>query len=289
MKELSKEMKFSGPDVSIEEMDSFYKIDEKEIPIDRPYIWSMFVETADGIVSFLEPEHPNEDIGLLGAGIAGRHFGNEGAEIDWRLLQHGWSVADAIVAGSGILKAKPSITWLPIDEDLLSIHKKKLSERKPLRVVITGKGFSREELEKFIVLKDSPDFDTLVAVTEKGIFSMEKNLQDLGLTDKFVTFGKDSVDMVSLVKSLREDYKVRFLDLQGGPNVVGQFLKNGLVDEYRLTVSPLIAGSKSSSDKKRPTPVETHFTPEEARNLEMTGLKEFDSYLFLRYKVLRKK
>lgn len=37
--------------VAPEEMSEFFRIDGREIPEDRPYVWYMFVMTADGIGS----------------------------------------------------------------------------------------------------------------------------------------------------------------------------------------------------------------------------------------------
>lgn len=289
MKEMAQEGKFSLPHIPVEEMDAFYEIDKDKIPTDRPYIWSMFVMTADGIISYNEPDYPDEDIGLLGAGIAGKHFGNRGAEADWRLLQHGWAVADAIVAGSGILKAKPDITWMPVDEDLKDVYNDLQKERPALKVIITGRGFSREDLERYTVFKKNKDFETLVAVTETGLDKMAKDLGELKLGAQFLSFGEDRVDMVSLVRFLRKDRGVKLLDLQGGSTVLGQFLKAGLVDESRYTISPQIAGSNNSKGERRPSSADTYFSPEDSPRLGLMKLKTLDSYIFTRYKVLKNK
>ena len=59
-------MKFSDPFIPLNEIESFYTLNEITNKTDRPYIWSNSIVSIDGILSFLEPEsHGMVSISLL--------------------------------------------------------------------------------------------------------------------------------------------------------------------------------------------------------------------------------
>ena len=231
---------FPHGDIPIREMTEFYRIREPDIPRNRPYVWSMFVLTADGIGSFKERGYHDGNIGLGGPGIAGKHLYGKADEMagvrgDYRLLQFGWAVADAILGDSGIIKAETRLIWQAVQEDLIEYRKKVLEKpNPPVQIVMTGRGLSEKELGYRIF--NTQGIRTIIATSEKGLESMEPYAGNVKA--EFETFGKERVDIPSMLTRLRKDYGIKLLDLQGGSSLMGEFArefsKKGLLDEYRL-------------------------------------------------------
>jgi 5-amino-6-(5-phosphoribosylamino)uracil reductase len=69
---------------------------------------------------------------------------------------------------------------------------------------------------------------------------------------------------------------------EGGPALLGGWLREGLVDELFLTVAPRLAGR--SAEERRLALVEgAAFTPDDAPRARLLSAKRADDYLFLRY------
>ncbi len=71
--------------------------------------------------------------------------------------------------------------------------------------------------------------------------------------------------------------------VEGGPTLLGSFLKENLIDEIFLTIAPKIYGNKKFSTL---TLVEDFLFPKEAiKHLTLLSVKKAGNELFLRYKV----
>jgi riboflavin biosynthesis pyrimidine reductase len=78
------------------------------------------------------------------------------------------------------------------------------------------------------------------------------------------------------------DSGARLVLSEGGPALLGAWLREGLVDELFLTVAPRLAGR--SLDERRLALVEgAAFAPEDAPRVRLLSAKRADDYLFLRY------
>lgn len=84
-------------------------------------------------------------------------------------------------------------------------------------------------------------------------------------------------DFKNLTKKL-EDYK--YVLVEGGPTLLGSFLKRGLIDEIFLTIAPKIYGSKPQITK---TLVEGILLPKNKFKLKLISVKKIKDELFLRY------
>lgn len=90
-----------------------------------------------------------------------------------------------------------------------------------------------------------------------------------------------SGNLSSLVKKLQEQgYK--YVLVEGGPTLLGSFLKMGLIDEIFLTIAPKIYGSKMGSTQ---TLVEGILLPPNQYKLKLISVKKIKDELFLRYSV----
>lgn len=71
--------------------------------------------------------------------------------------------------------------------------------------------------------------------------------------------------------------------VEGGPTLLGSFLKENLIDEIFLTIAPKIYGSE---DGKTLTLVEGYLFPKNAiKKLSLLSVKRAENELFLRFKV----
>ncbi len=88
-------------------------------------------------------------------------------------------------------------------------------------------------------------------------------------------------DLESLIKTLQNNGYKHIL-VEGGPTIIGSFLKKGLIDEVFLTIAPKIFGSKPNTTK---TLVEGILLPPDKFKLKLISVKEIKDELFLRYQV----
>jgi riboflavin biosynthesis pyrimidine reductase len=51
-----------------------------------------------------------------------------------------------------------------------------------------------------------------------------------------------AVDLATMLKTLRDQYKVRTLACEGGPTLFRSLLEQGLVDQLNLTIAPFMFG-----------------------------------------------
>jgi riboflavin biosynthesis pyrimidine reductase len=78
----------------------------------------------------------------------------------------------------------------------------------------------------------------------------------------------------------------RLILSEGGPTLHGSLLASGLVDELFLTVSPLLAGR--STESERLSLVErAELLPQAPIGGRLLGVRRAGAYLFLRYELKR--
>lgn len=279
---------FDNMRIPVAEMEEYLRIDERSIPEKRPYVYFMFVKSVDGIGSMNEPGYHDPMIGMAGPGIAGRHIAEkgvkdaEGAAADWRLLQYGWATADAVIGGSNIIRGEKNIIWRPYDSDLIEYRKGMGKGESPIQVVLTGRGIDRKTMEYPIF--NTGGVRTIIATSRNG-YDMMKGYK--GSSVEFEVFREGRVDINELLPRLRQNYGVRVLDLQGGPTVFGEFLKARVIDELRITQSPLIIGSENSKGERRPGPTERlHFPADMPVVLGKSEVARAGNHYFFRYRKL---
>ena len=90
----------------------------------------------------------------------------------------------------------------------------------------------------------------------------------------------DSLDLGKAIRELR-DRGLNVLLSEGGPHVMGQLLKDGLLDEAFLTISPVVAGR---GDEQRLGMVEgVELLPAKGAWSRLLSARQHGEYLFLRY------
>ncbi len=270
---------FEDPEVSVADLSEFYRIEKK------PHSYLMFVATIDGIVSSLEAGHETgyevalrqvKDNKLTAGGIA-----------DKRALEYGYATADAIIGGSRTLAAKPGMTWHPRDLDLQKLLRER--RRRPVKAVVTGTG--NLDLKEPIFSPKNEEWQPVIFTTQKGKEKLEGQAGDLGARGKQVldstriySSGELKVDLSRSVEILRNEYNAELFDVQGGPTLAGKMIKEKLIDEIRLTISPQVMGNVNFEGKLRPNFVSgVGFGIDESPLAELDALGLSVNHIFLRY------
>jgi dihydrofolate reductase len=91
-----------------------------------------------------------------------------------------------------------------------------------------------------------------------------------------------SIDWIDALAQLKE-LGLHKLAILGGGELVASLLAKDLIDEFWLTVCPLILGGATA-----PTPVEgIGFPAQEARRLELLSVERIEGEIFLHYRLQR--
>ncbi len=67
-------------------------------------------------------------------------------------------------------------------------------------------------------------------------------LREIGVS--YIFAGKNTMDLALALKKLRELFGIKLLLLEGGSEINGAFLREGVVDELSIVVTPVIGGAE---------------------------------------------
>jgi len=130
------------------------------------------------------------------------------------------------------------INTLLADDPRLTVHKisSKASDN-PTRIVVDSRG--RTPLDARILNNDAP---TIIAVSKKAPLSKVEKFREKA---EVLICGEERVDLVELMKNLKEK-RINSLMLEGGSTLNFSMLKEGLVDEVRVCIAPMIVGGSQA-------------------------------------------
>lgn len=256
-------------------------------PPDRPWIFSNFVQSLDGIASF-KGRHP------LGSDIS------QSAEDRW-LMDLLRAHADAIIMGINTLVEETRVVGnrgpvYRIEDPALRELRRKLGRGKETNIFVTA-AFT-VEMEAYRVF-DGDLVETFIITTKAGLDRRRDKLLHSG-TKVIVAGEGDRVDLPKAMQILRADFGIEYLLCEGGPTLYGYITRAGLIDEKFITVSPLEVGllappeqESESADRDRllsvrPTTfVAPGFTKETAPWWEWLSCRRVDNHQFSRYRRIR--
>jgi riboflavin biosynthesis pyrimidine reductase len=241
-------------------------------PATRPYLVANFVQTVDGVVVFGERGGWNASTISMSSAID-RHV--------MALLR---AVADGIIIGAGTFRTARTHQWSPggiAPESASALDELRASlrgpdcERAPLYVV-TASGM----LDPSHVALTAPETVVTVVTTEAGRTRLAGVLP---AAVEVVSAGAgDEVDPRSLVDLVAERSGGLML-CEGGPSLLGELERAGLVDELFLTVAPQLAG-RDAVHRRLGLVEGFAATPDEAPRLELHSVRRAHDHLFLRYR-----
>jgi riboflavin biosynthesis pyrimidine reductase len=221
----------------------------------RPYLLLNMIATADGRATL------------------GGRSGPLGGRADKELLYGLRTAVDAVMAGAGTIRAE-RYGQLIRDDRGRAIRRERGLAEEPLACIVSG----RLALDGGIPLL--AESGTRVAILTSSEASLP---QDCRAEISYIRNARDGqLDLPGAMAELYERLGVHTLLCEGGPHLNAQLLAHGLVDELFLTLSPKLAGGDAVSETLRIVSGPEFDPP---LDLELAGVLEHDSYLFLRYRV----
>lgn len=193
---------------------------------DAPCVYANFVASLDGVVA-LGPEYPDSGSAISGHEAADRFV--------MGLLR---ALADVVVIGAGTLRAAPGHRWTPshvwprLEGEFAKLRRHLGRNPEPELVVVTARG-------------DLPnghpalEAGALVATTSAGA----RHLHDrLPASSGVMVVGDGAFLAIDDVLAAIHSRGHKLVLTEGGPSLLGQLVRDSLLDELFLTVSPLLAG-----------------------------------------------
>lgn len=239
---------------------------------DRPFTYVNFVMSHDGRVSFNEPGH-------LGGGDISRRDPHD----RW-LMGLLRARADAVLVGGTSIAAAGNHVWTPdavFPEDNAAFRALREQEDRapvPLLVVLTRSGTVPQHAPAL----DNPSLPVLVATTTHGMQYARGILGERHWVRYFTTGA--ALDQHAVMHHLRLE-GIRTLLSEAGPQLYASLLRDNLIDDAFVTISPIMVGE--DNDRRRPSLIEgVAFDVRQPPELRLLSVHRHGSYLYLhsRYK-----
>ena len=139
------------------------------------------------------------------------------------------SHVDAIVIGKNTVN---------IDDPKLTVRYAKGNN--PIRIILDSKGVISKKSK---ILQTSNEVQTIIVVSKK---ITKKNFDKLkNFPVEILKIGNDQVNVKLLMKILVKK-KIKTVLLEGGGTINWEFIKNNLVDEFFITITPFILGGENA-------------------------------------------
>jgi riboflavin biosynthesis pyrimidine reductase len=221
-------------------------------PPERPWVYSNFVQSLDGIASFKGRHAAGSDI-------------SESPEDRW-LMDLLRAHAGAILLGINTLVEETQM-WggrgpaYTIEDPLARELRHKLGRGREINIFVTGS--ASLDLSEYRVF-DGDSVESCIITTDIGAGRLAQKKSHPHV--QMIVAGKGNfVDLPLAMSVLRKQLGIEYLLCEGGPTLYGYMSSSGLIDEKFLTVSPIEIGllvppdqepseaEKSSPPRERPT------------------------------------
>jgi riboflavin biosynthesis pyrimidine reductase len=161
------------------------------------------------------------------------------------------------------------------DEARRGLRRERGLPEEPLSCIVTRS----LQLDPDIPLLAEPDAHVVVLTPASGELAGARARVDYVRTER-----EGQLDLVAALAQLTERYGVRLLLCEGGPHLARELIAAGLLDELFLSVSPKLAGGEPPGGGAMRILAGAELQPPVP--LELLGVLESDSSLFLRYGVV---
>jgi 2,5-diamino-6-(ribosylamino)-4(3H)-pyrimidinone 5'-phosphate reductase len=206
-------------------------------PENRPWIYSNFVQSLDGITSLLGRHGSGSDI-------------SQSEEDRW-LMDLLRTQADAVVMGLNTLLHEPLYMGNPrgpvfkiASPEMLNLRQK-LGRAKLKNIFVTNS--ANIELADFRVF-ESELVDSFIVTTSAGASKLRAQRHP---RVQIVVAGEwPRVDLNLMVQKFRNELGISYLLCEGGPTFYGAMSKLGLIDEKFVTVTPFELGQIAPPDQE---------------------------------------
>ncbi|WP_407886646.1 RibD family protein [Scytonema sp. NUACC26] len=226
---------------------------------DRPHTIVILAMSADGKISDVT-----------------RSPARFGSKTDKAHLEEQIALVDAVIFGAGTLRAYGT-TLTVSHPQLLQQRDRAGKPPQPIQIVITHSARINPEIRFF-----RQKISRWLLTTSPGSLGW----QNSSGFEKILVFEKPTgeIDLEAGLKHLRT-VGIKRLAVLGGGELVSSMLTMDLIDEFWLTICPLIVGGAAA-----PTPVQGDgFLPELAPSLQLLEVRTIEQEVFLHYFLKRSK
>lgn len=245
---------------------------ELSIPLrgDRPTLIVNFVSTLDGVISYDTPE-------AAGGGEISGHF--EPDRFVMGLLR---ALADVVLVGAGTVRADPDGTWTPrsvhpASEAAFRDLRDRLGLRpNPTTAIVTGSG----SIDLGHPGLSDPAIGVMVITTDAGEVVLRRQTVPDHVQIRSTGARVEAQTVLATLASLG----LELVLCEGGPHLLGQLLRAGLVDELFLTLAPQLAG-RSPATPRLSLVEGTAFNVADAPWARLADLRRAGDHLFARYRL----
>ena len=265
------------------EMARYGKLGFPAPPGGRPWIFSNFAVTMDGLVSLLGDESGGGDIARL-------------AEDRW-LMDLLRAHADAVMGGMNTLREetrlgrpRPRGPVFRIVDPAMQQLRQRLRPRRERNILVSARGdFQMSDFAIF----DTPDsddnaVDVTILTTHEGARLLAHQRERNPKVDILgVDPSGDGVDLHVAMSVLHNRYGINYLLYEGGPSLYSQLLLAGLMDEKFVTVAPIEAGQRIPQGLRPTMLPEVGLRRDEAIRWHWLSCRKLEDYQFHRYRRLR--
>ncbi|MFN6563877.1 MAG: RibD family protein [Nostoc sp. ChiSLP01] len=214
--------------------------------------------TADGKISPVDPKAPRNSY-----------------PVDQEHLEYQVSLADLVLMGAGTARNE-GVAFTIENPELLAARQFRGQPPQPITCVVTASlnlspdmDFFRQDIERWI-------FTTRTAIERNSDATTLHKLADL------IELGDTDLDWDKAYELIAQR-GIRKIFALGGGSLTASLVQAGRVDDWWLTILPVIYGGESA-----PTPVEGEgFLPSAAPKLELIETRRVGSELFLHYRTLK--
>lgn len=224
---------------------------------DRPYTTVVLAMSADGKIS---------DVARSTAGF--------GSSADRRHLEVQVAKADGLLFGAGTLRADGTAERV-FDPILLQQRQNEGKSPQPVQIICSGSGAINPQLKFF-----QQPVERWLLTTSLGA----RNWQGRSEFDRIlvVEMPTGRIDWENAFQQLAS-LNIKSLAVMGGGGLVASLLAADLIDEFRLTVCPLIFGGAIA-----PTPVDGDgFLSQTAPHLQLLSVERIEQEIFVHYRIQR--
>ena len=237
-------------------------------PDGSPRLLANFVASVDGIITFDDRPGGPTAVGL-------------NSDADRLVMSMLRAAVDSVLVGAGTMRADPKALWTHDflapgrAADLQRLRRELTgSSEPPALIVISGHG----SVDAGHPALATPAQRTLVITSEPGA----RALPPLAHAEVLVLGDTPRLDPASVIAAVQSETGPTVLS-EAGPDFFGQLVRDGLVDDLFLTLSPQLVGR--SDDQDRPGIVAgVAFNRGEGRRLELRSARRAGSHLFLHYR-----
>ena len=233
-------------------------------PAEGTHVLANFVSSLDGVVSFNLPG--KAQAALISAGHPADRF----------VLALLRAAADAVLVGAGTLRQEPQAIWTPeavfpdAAADFAALRAALGKPARPLTVVMTISG----NLDLALPVFGTGD-PVLVLTTDRGARRLA------GAPSHVRVRALAATTAAEMVRASAAEAGGRLILTEGGPTILGQFVREGVLDELFLTLAPLLVG-RSETERRLALIEHAAFDPEDAPRTRLRSVKAADDYLFIR-------